>query len=203
MLGDLRAQLLATSPLELAAVVLGVAYIVLAIRRRRACWIAGGLSTAIYAFVFLETALYLQSALQVGYVALSVYGWRAWSAAAGAEAATPRQWPLRRHVQALVAVAVATLAAAPLLSHFTDSAAPWADALGTSASVAATWMMAQRIAGHWLWWIVIDVGLAALFASQGLVFTALLYAGFAVMAIAGYASWRRALAAVDARSVSA
>ena len=115
----------------------------------------------------------------------------------------PRRWAARRHAAALVVVAAATVAIAPLLASFTDSPAPWADALGTSASVAATWMMTQRIAGHWLWWIVIDVGLAALFASQGLVFTALLYAGFAVMAIAGYASWRRALAAVDARSVSA
>ncbi len=193
MLDRLQAQLAATSVTELAAVALGIAYIVLAIRRRRACWIAGRLSTALYAVVFLQAALYLQSALQVAYVALSVYGWRQWSAAAGGDVVEPRRWPARRHAQAAIAVLAATVVAAPLLARFTDAAAPWADALGTFASVAATWMMAQRISEHWLWWIVIDLGLALLFLSQGLVFTAMLYAGFAVMAGAGFVSWRRAL----------
>lgn len=194
MLDRLQQQLAETTNTELAAVALGVAYIVLAIRRRRACWIAGGLSTALYAVVFLQAALYLQSALQVAYVALSVYGWRQWSAAAGAGAVEPRRWPARRHAQAALAVLAATVVAAPPLAHFTDAAAPWADALGTFVSVAATWMMAQRIHEHWLWWIAIDLGLAWLFLSQDLVLTAALYAGFAVMAVAGFVSWRRALA---------
>ena len=185
-------QLLDSSPLELAAVGLGVVYIVLAIGRRRACWIAGGLSTTLYVVVFLEAALYLQSSLQVAYVALSVYGWRQWSAAGGGDAVEPRRWPALRHGQAAVAVLAATLLTAPLLARFTDAAAPWADALGTWASVAATWMMARRVAEHWLWWIVIDLGLSLLFASQGLIFTAILYAGFAVMAAVGYGAWRRA-----------
>lgn len=195
MLETLWTQLRATSAVEGIAVAFGVAYIVLAIGRRRACWVAGGISTALYVFVFLHAALYLQAALQVAYVALSLYGWRQWTSAAGAAPAPPRRWPLRRHAQALLAVAVATLATAPLLARFSDAAAPWADALGTWSSVAATWMMAQRVAAHWLWWIAIDLGLAVLFASQALVFTAALYAGFAVMAVAGFAAWRRALAA--------
>jgi nicotinamide mononucleotide transporter len=194
MLDRLQQQLADTSGAELAAVALGVVYIVLAIRRRRACWIAGGLSTALYAVVFLQAALYLQSALQVAYVALSVYGWQQWSAAGGGGAVEPRRWPTRRHAQAALAVLAATAVTAPLLARFTDAAAPSADALGTFASVAATWMMAQRINEHWLWWIVIDLGLAWLFLSQDLVFTAVLYAGFAVMAGAGFLSWRRALA---------
>lgn len=195
MLEALLAQLAATSPTELAAVACGVAYIVLAIGRRRACWIAGGLSTALYAVVFLQATLYLQSALQVAYVVLSVYGWRQWTAAGAGGAVEPRRWPARRHAQAALFVLAATLLTAPLLARLTDAAAPWADALGTFASVAATWMMAQRISEHWLWWIAIDAGLAWLFASQQLVFTAALYAAFALMAVAGFVAWRRAAGA--------
>lgn len=191
-MADALQQLAATSPTELAAVVLGAVYIVLAIARRRACWIAGGLSTALYSVVFLQAALYLQSALQVVYVALSLYGWRQWTAAAGGAGIEPRRWPAGRHAQAAAAVLLATVASAPLLAVSTDAAAPWADALGTWASVAATWMMARRIAGHWLWWIVIDLGLAALFARQGLTLTAILYAGFAALALVGFLAWRRA-----------
>jgi nicotinamide mononucleotide transporter len=197
VLETLRAQLAATSAIELAAVALGIAYIALAISRRRACWIAGGLSTALYFVVFLGAALYLQSALQVAYVVLSFYGWREWTSAAAGAGVQPRRWPALRHGQAVAAVLAATLLTAPLLARFTEAAAPWADAAGTWASVVATWMMAQRIAEHWLWWIVIDLGLSLLFASQGLVFTAMLYAGFAVMAAVGYGAWRHAGNAVS------
>jgi nicotinamide mononucleotide transporter len=198
VLETLVAQAAATSATELAAVACGVAYIVLAIGRRRACWVAGGLSTALYVAVFLQAGLYLQSALQVAYVVLAVYGWRQWTAVGAGDALTPRRWPARRHAQAALAVLAATLLAAPLLDRSTDAAAPWADALGTFASVAATWMMAQRISEHWLWWVVIDFGLAWLFASQQLVFTAALYAGFALMAVAGFAAWQRAARASSA-----
>ena len=39
--------------------------------------------------------------------------------------------------------------------------------------------------------MVIDSGLTALFASQGLAFTAGLYLAYAVLAIAGWHAWRR------------
>ena len=100
------------SPYELIAVALGLAYIVLAIRQHRACWIAGGASTAIYIFVFLEAGLLLQSALQVAYVALSVYGWMTWRAGSDLPA-RPQAWPLSKHLLAVLAVLLATAASTP------------------------------------------------------------------------------------------
>jgi nicotinamide mononucleotide transporter len=179
-------------PAELVAVALGLVYIVLAIRQHRGCWIAGGASTAIYIAVFLKAGLFLQAALQVAYVVMSVYGWLAWGAGGGA-AARPRSWPLSRHLLTLLAVLAATAASTPLLSHYTGSPAPFADSLGTWASVAATWLLARRYLETWFWWMIIDTGLAALFASQGLAFTAGLYLAFAVLAIAGWRAWRRDL----------
>ena len=179
-------------PAELTAVAFGVLYILLAIRERRACWIAGGISTAIYAVVFFKAGLPLQAALQVVYVAMSVYGWLAWKP--GSAAATPRSWPIARHLAALAGVALATAATAPLAAHFALAAAPVADSLGTWASLVATWLLARRIADNWLWWIVIDAGLAALFATQGLAMTAALYLAYSLLAVAGWRSWRRGIA---------
>jgi len=76
---------------ELAAVAFGVAYILLAIREHRACWIAGGIGTAIYGLVFLDAGLPMQAALQLVYVALSVYGWMSWRSAP-ADATPIRSW---------------------------------------------------------------------------------------------------------------
>ncbi|MGB5130975.1 MAG: nicotinamide mononucleotide transporter family protein, partial [Steroidobacteraceae bacterium] len=129
-------------PAELAAVALGLAYIVLAIRQQRACWIAGGASTAIYIVVFLKADLFLQAGLQVAYGVMSVYGWLAWRG--GELAARPRSWPVSKHVLTLLAVLLATALSTPLLSHYADSPAPFADSLGTWASIAATWLLARR-----------------------------------------------------------
>jgi nicotinamide mononucleotide transporter len=186
-------QGLGTGPVESLAVLAGIAYVLLAIRQKRACWAFGGLSTALYVLVFLDARLYLQSALQVVYVLLAIQGWRAWGGeAAAAPGLTVRRLGASAHLAVLAAALVLTAATAPALAHWSDSAAPWADALGTWASVAATWLMIRKVAANWLWWIVVDAGLAALFARQGLVFTAVLYAAFAVLAVAGWVAWRRA-----------
>lgn len=191
LLQSLTGQLLAAGVPELLAVALGFAYVLLAIRQNRWCWVAGGLSTALYVTVFADARLYLQAALQVLYVLLAVYGWRAWYAPAG-RTAPLRHWTLRRHLLAALCVAAATLLTGPALAAWSDAAAPWADALGTWASVAATWMLARKIVAAWLWWIVIDSGLATLFASQGLVFTAALYLAFAALGGVGWRAWQRA-----------
>jgi nicotinamide mononucleotide transporter len=61
--------------------------------------------------------------------------------------------------------------------------------------VVATWLLARRIVDTWLWWMAVDTGLALLFASQGLPGTAALYVAYAVLAVAGWRSWRRAMPA--------
>jgi len=177
------------APAELVAVAFGFGYIGLAIREHRACWIAGGISTAIYAAVFHRAGLPMQAALQLLYVAMSVYGWLSWTRNP-ASTAPARSWRRGRHFAALVAVGLATAVSAPIAVRYALAEAPFADSLGAWASAVATWLLARRIVDAWLWWIAIDVGLAALFASQGLVATAVLYLAFALLAVVGYRSWR-------------
>jgi nicotinamide mononucleotide transporter len=176
--------------IEAIAVLFGAAYIGLAIRQHRACWIAGGASTALYSVVFLQSGLPLQAGLQLLYVALAVYGWIQWGPD-GAAPRPPASWPWPRHWLALAAIAIATAISTALLMRYGGSTAPFADSLGTWASVFATWLLARRYIETWLWWIVIDLGLAALFVSQGLAPTAALYFAYALLAIAGWRVWRR------------
>jgi nicotinamide mononucleotide transporter len=178
---------------ETVAVALGVAYIVLAIYRHRACWIAGGISSALYIVVFLEAGLPLQAVLQFAYVPLAAYGWVAWRAGADAPFRPP-SWPLKSHFLLMVGVGVASAVSTPLLARYGASAAPLAESLGTWASVAATWLVARRRPEAWLWWIVVDAGLACLFLSQGLVPTAALYFGYTLLAVAGWRNWLKGTA---------
>lgn len=176
------------APAELVAVGFGLAYILLAIREHRACWVAGGLSTAIYAAVFFDAGLPMQAALQLVYVAMSAWGYFSWRRDAAASAPV-RHWPLPRHLYALAGVGLATALSAPVAARYALAAAPVADSLGTWASLVATWLLARRVIDTWLWWMAIDVGLAALFHSQGLAATGALYLAFALLAAAGWRSW--------------
>jgi nicotinamide mononucleotide transporter len=187
--GWLTAAWHAAGGIESVAVALGIAYVLLAIRQHRACWVAGGLSTALYILVFAEARLYLQAALQVLYVVLAVYGWRSWGRGDGLR---PVHWPPLLHAAAAIASLLLAAATVPALVAWSDSVAPWSDALGTWASVAATVMMTRKVVGCWPWWLVIDAALALLFWYQGLHATALLYLLFAVVSVEGWREWRQA-----------
>src|SRR6516162_4065140 len=75
----LWAGLLATSPLEAVAVLLSLIYVVLAVRRNRWCWVAGGVGSLIYVWLFARARLPIQSLLQVWYVGVAVFGFLRWS----------------------------------------------------------------------------------------------------------------------------
>jgi nicotinamide mononucleotide transporter len=68
----------AMSGWELIAVILALIYLVLAIKERIECWYAAFASTAIYTFLFWDVNLLMESALQVYYLLMAVYGWWQW-----------------------------------------------------------------------------------------------------------------------------
>ena len=58
-------ELLASSALEIMAVSLALAYLILAVRENIWCWAAAAASTMIYLYLFFGVTLYAESALQV------------------------------------------------------------------------------------------------------------------------------------------
>lgn len=197
MLQRLLDALLDTTPLEAAAVVLGILYAVLAVRQKRSCWIAGGLSASLYVHLAFAAALPMQGSLQVYYVAMSVYGWLQWSRA-GPAAPAIGTWPLRNHAIAIPLALLAAWPASLLLQRETHAAWPYLDSLTTLASLLATWLVARSRLECWLYWIAIDAALVFLFAAQGLVFSALLFLVYLNVSVLGYRTWRRRLRAQSA-----
>ena len=191
-LGDrLLAGLVATTPAEAVAVVLAVAYLLLALRQDPRCWLAGGASSALFLWVFAATHVYLQAALQVVYIALAVYGWWEWRHGREGRELPVTRWPARHHAWAVLAVLAATLPAGLALGRFTNSISPWLDASTATASLFATWLTARKVLESWWWWIVIDCLTAVLFWQQQLPLTALLFCAYTALAARGYVAWRR------------
>lgn len=190
-LADLTTQLwqalLATSPAEIMAVAMGLAYVLLTVRRNRWCWVAGGISSLILAVLFAQARLPMQSGLQVWYVLMSVYGWFTWSRPASGQIVV---WGPARHLGGVLA----SLIVAALLAHWlaaeTRAAWPLLDAATTTLSLFATWQVARLVRENWLYWIVIDAVSLVLYAAQGLALTAVLFAIYLVVAAVGYFAWR-------------
>ena len=190
------AAIAAVTPLEWLAVALAIVYLLLAIRQNAWCWAFAIASSALYFMLFLRAGLVMQSALQVFFIAMAIYGWRQWRGTATRAPAPIRRWPAQRHVLALLAVGLATLVNGALVGHEGAGVVPYADAGVAWASVLTTWLVARKLIENWLYWIAIDVVAAALYGSQGLHATAALYVLYAALAVRGYQAWRREAATV-------
>jgi nicotinamide mononucleotide transporter len=186
LMARLWAGLLATSPLEALAVLLSLVYVVLAVPRSRWCWVAGGVGFLIYVWLFARARLPMQSLLQVWYVGVAVFGFLRWS-----HEGTTRisLLSLRGHIVGIAASLLLAVAIAHFLAAETQAAWPQLDASTTVLSLFATWLTARGKLENWLYWIVVDAVLAWLYATQGLVFTALLFLIYLVVAAAGFIEW--------------
>ncbi len=174
---------------EALAVALALAYVLLAIRERRACWVAGALSSLLYGWVFFTSQLYMATTLQVFYVGIAVWAWWRW---AGRQTLTPIiRWPLVFQGALLFVVLVLAALNGALLAQFGAAALPYADALLGWGAVVATWMTARKVLESWLWWVVIDAGSIALCAARGLWLTSGLFLVYTAMAVAGWWTWRQ------------
>lgn len=187
-------NLLEWSPLEGVAAVFGVVSVFLSTRQNIWSWPTGIVNVALYAIVFYQGRLYGQMGLQPIYLALSVYGWYQWlhGGEQHSELRTSRASP-----RLLTIVAALTLSGWLLLAVIlqrTDAALPWLDAILTTTSLAAQWMMTKKIVENWLLWIAVDVVYIPMFFSQKLYATALLYFAFLILAVMGFMEWRRSVA---------
>ncbi|MFO1393615.1 MAG: nicotinamide riboside transporter PnuC [Steroidobacteraceae bacterium] len=188
---------------EWIAVVLALAYVVLATRQNRWCWPAAGVSCAIYLVLFARAGLPMQVALQAYYVVMAFYGWHAWRASHHQDQELPvTVRPLRWHVGVLAVVTVLTVVNGRLTSGEEPSLVPYVDSAVAWGSVVATWLMTRKVMENWLYWIVFDLLAAGLYFSQGFYATTVLFLIYVVLAVRGYFEWRAdaasdALAAVE------
>lgn len=187
---------MASSFIEWVAVVLALAYVLLATRQSLWCWPAAAASSVIYFVLFARAGLRMQAALQVFYVVMSVYGWIAWRASDGKERELPVSvWPVRRHAAVLGLVVAVTFANLWLAGADPHSLVAFADAFVAWGSVVAMWLVTRKVLENWLYWIAFDLVAAALYFSQGFEATAGLFLVYVVLAVRGFIAWRRDLEA--------
>ena len=181
------------NPLEMTAVGLALAYIVLAMRQSRLCWVAAIISATIYIMIFTEVKLYMEAGLQLVYIAMAIVGWIFWGKDDSDKALAVTTRPLQFHLIAIASIAIAAACTGFLLSTFTDAARPYVDSTTTVAAIVCTWMVTRKILENWLYWIVINCVSVWLFTDRGLDLTSGLFVLYTVLSVVGYFTWRQSL----------
>jgi nicotinamide mononucleotide transporter len=172
------------SYLEFIAALTSFIGVGLGITGKRITWPWWALSSALYGVFFLQYDLYASAALQLVFIAAAVAGWFGWEASG----AKPGPLSLKLRVITVVSVLAATALLAPVLKDLGATAA-LPDTLLLFGSLAAQILMVYEKYDSWPLWLVVDLGYVALYASQDLLFTTVLYIAFTIMAALGWSTW--------------
>ena len=176
---------------EVVAVILGIAYLVLAMRQSILCWYAAFGSTAIFSWLFWDVSLVMESGLNVYYLIMAIYGWSVWrgNKEKSETNVAIKTWSLSRHALVISGVILMSLATGYGLEKNTNAALPYLDSFTTWGAVITTYMVAQKVLENWLYWLVIDTVAIYLFIDRELYLTALLMIVYVVLATIGWFMW--------------
>jgi nicotinamide mononucleotide transporter len=181
------------SPIESVAVLLGLANIILIIRRSVWNYPFGIAMVTLYFFIFRDLKLYSDAGLQIFLVFVNGFGWWAWSRKKARDGdIVVEQLTLKGRIGWVLASALATLLWGAAMAAYTDASYPYWDASIAMLSVAGQILMTRRYLENWIWWIVVNAVSIPLYILKGIYLSAGLYALFLVLAIVGLVEWRKA-----------
>ena len=172
------------SYLEFVASIASFIGVGLGITGRRITWPWWALSSVLYGVFFLQYELYASAALQIVFIAAAIVGWFGWEPTG----AKPGPLKNKSRLYTIAAILVATLILGPVLKSI-GAASTYVDAILFFGSVTAQILMVYEKYDSWPLWLVVNLGYVALFSSQGLLFTTLLYVALTVMAAVGWRAW--------------
>ena len=177
---------------EVIASILGLANIVLLVRRSIWNYPFGIVMVSMYGVVFFQARLYSDALLQVFFFVVQIYGWWVWyHARDSAGLVKVELMSARARVIWLAIIVVATIAEGWYLANYTSDSAPWMDANTTAMSVVAQYLLSIRKIENWILWIVTDVVQIGLYYWKGLYPTTGLYSLFLVLSCLGLYEWLR------------
>lgn len=181
--------------LDIIGCIVGLIYIYQEYKASIWLWMIGIIMPVIYMFVYYEAGLYADFGMQIYYTLAAIYGYLYWKL--GKKKGTEDKeipithFPRRYIIPAIIVFFVLWIALYYILICFTNSTVPVLDSFGNALSFIGLWALAKKYLEQWWIWIVVDAELSALYIYKGIPFTAMLYALYTVIAVAGYFKWRR------------
>ena len=183
--------------LDILGFVVGLVYLILEYKASIWLWLASIIMPAIDMVLYYKAGLYADFGMAVYYCLAGIYGYLSWKLFKRSSGDAKRgERPVTRYRKSHILPSAAALLLLWfgiwwMLTHWTDSTVPVADAFTTALSIVALWALAQKYAEQWLLWLVVDVVCCVLYVRKGIPFKAAIYGIYTVVAVLGYRKWLR------------
>ncbi|HMN33644.1 MAG TPA: nicotinamide riboside transporter PnuC [Chitinophagaceae bacterium] len=186
-------QFIQTDLLEWVAFVFAVLQVSLAAKNNVINFYAGIISTAFYTFLFFQIGLFAESVLNLYYFIVSVTGVLLWTKKNDKEQLPISTLRKKEWLKILLFNILVFFFLYWVLSTFTTSTVPFADAFVSSIAWAGTFLMIFRKIENWIFLTISNVFSFPLFLYKGVELTALLYILYIIIGIIGFLKWKKAL----------
>ena len=179
---------------EMVAVFLSVTYLLLAIKQNLWCWIAAFISTLIYTVLFFDASLLMDSALNMFYLVMAIYGWYSWKYGNGInknEELEITSYGLNKNLKIIGVLVIVSLILGYIMANYTSADFAYLDTFTTVFAVFTTYTLTKKVLENWLYWIVIDSVSIYIYINKGFYLTAVLFAFYTVLAFIAYNNWKK------------
>ena len=176
------------------AVLLSVIYLLLAIRQNLWCWVAAFISTFIYSILFFDASLLMDSALNMFYLVMAIYGWYSWKYGNGInknEELEITTYGLNKNLKIIGTLIIVSLILGYIMANYTSADFAYLDTFTTVFAVFTTYTLTKKVLENWLYWIVIDSVSIYIYINKGFYLTAVLFAFYTVLAFIAYNNWKK------------
>ena len=180
--------------LEIIAVIFGLLSVWFSKQNNIWVYPTGMLSTSIFVYLLLKWGLIGDMLINVYYFAMSVYGWYVWTRKVDEEHVTPISRVTKKENKISIFIFLATILFVFVVYQVFDKWNSWTayvDTITTAIFFVGMWLMAKRKVENWIYWIVGDIISVPLYFYKGFTFTSFQYLIFTIMAIYGYAAWKK------------
>jgi nicotinamide mononucleotide transporter len=190
-----------TTVAEVLGFITGAWCVWLVVRQNIWTFPLGILNAFFFMLLFYDVKLYADGTLQIVYMILGFMGLYAWlrfgpdRSELSVSTSTPKLI-----IGTLIGVAVLTAGMTVLLESLGDSN-PFLDALTTSLSLAAQFLLTFKKLENWYLWILADVIYIPLYVHKDLLLTAIVYVVFLTMCVIGLRQWKQSLAKTQAQNL--
>ena len=179
--------------IEITGAVMGLIYLYFEIKQKIWLWPLGIVTSVFYIIIFYTSKFYADMSLQFYYVFISIYGWYNWTKGTNNNNHNLPVINLSKKLGInlfIIHLFILGLIYSILKNH-TDSPIPFWDALTTSLSIIATWMLSKKIFELWFIWIFVNFVSMILYIYKGLYPTTVLFLFYSLLSIKGYMEWKK------------
>ncbi|HXA00860.1 MAG TPA: nicotinamide riboside transporter PnuC [Cytophagaceae bacterium] len=183
---------------QIIALIAGVASVLLIARQIVWGWPLGIINVLALAVIYRETKMYANVALQITFFALSIYGWWSWGRKKNeSEKGSIQKVKIPQLILYFLLAVILTFPIWFFIMKYTGSKIDplliFFDAITTSFSIVAQYMLARKYLQNWLMWMCADIIYIPVCIFNGLYVVSIFYIIIFSISINAYFNWKRQL----------